>query len=293
MNLTYYRIAGHVFSVSFPIDTEISYMLPSFEPFRFKYENNEAVLFTINFAWGVNNRISGTKLIAFGWEGAQCNVYRDVDCYEIMVNPDNETTPYTMYVSKDFTSAQAQLHGITGADAFVANNFLMMLYAFASASHDTLMFRASVIKKDGIAYLFLGKSGAGLSTHSRLWLEHISGTELMNDNNPIVRLFPNGEVKVYGSPWSGNTPCYRNEEATIGAFVCIEQAPVNKIEKVIFARTFATLMPLCSCLKQDETQYIHICNTLISVSSKIPVFKLECLPNGEAAELCHSTIISS
>ncbi len=290
MNLTYYRIAGHVFSVSFPVDTEISYMLPSFEPFRFEYREKEPVLFTINFVWGVKNKVNGTKLTAFEWEGAECSIYRDAGCYEVLVYPNNETAPYAMYISKDFSTAQAQLHGIISADAFVANNFLMMLYAFSSASRDTLMFHASVIRKEGFAYLFLGKSGTGKSTHSRLWLEYIPDTELLNDDNPIVRLFPNGKVMVYGSPWSGKTPCYRNEEAPVGAFVRLEQAPANSIDKVNFARAFATLMPSCSCLKQDENQYIHICNTLISITSKIPIFKLECLPDGEAAELCHSTI---
>lgn len=290
MNLTYYRIAGHVFSVSFPVDTEISYMLPSFEPFRLDHPGKSPVLFAIDFSWGVNNQVCGTKLTAFEWEGAECSIYRDAGCYEVLVFPDNETTPYAMYISRDFSTAQAYLHGLISADSFVANNFLMMLFAFSSAAADTLMFHASVICKEGFAYLFLGKSGTGKSTHSRLWLEHIPGTELLNDDNPVVRLLPDGQVKVYGSPWSGKTPCYRNEEAPVGAFVRLEQAPANNIDKVKFARAFATLIPSCSCLRQDEGQYIHICNTVISITSKVPVFKLECRPDGDAAELCHSTI---
>jgi hypothetical protein len=34
----------------------------------------------------------------------------------------------------------------------------------------------------------LGKSGTGKSTHSRLWLDYVEGSELLNDDNPVVRI---------------------------------------------------------------------------------------------------------
>ena len=64
----------------------------------------------------------------------------------------------------------------------------------------------------------MGKSGTGKSTHSRLWLENVPGATLLNDDNPIVRLTLVGAI-VYGSPWSGKTPCYKNESAPL-AGVC-------------------------------------------------------------------------
>ncbi len=80
---------------------------------------------------------------------------------------------------------------------------LMLLYAMRSAAGDTLLFHSSTIVKDGKAYLFLGKSGTGKSTHSGLWLKHIEGTRLLNDDNPVVYVTPEGTPMVSGSPWSG------------------------------------------------------------------------------------------
>ena len=73
----------------------------------------------------------------------------------------------------------------------------MIAFAFSGAQKDLLLIHASVTMKDGKGYLFLGKSGTGKSTHSQLWLKHIPGTELLNDDNPAVRLI-NDEVIVYG-----------------------------------------------------------------------------------------------
>ena len=41
--------------------------------------------------------------------------------------------------------------------------------------------------------MFLGPSGTGKSTHARLWLQYIDSTELVNDDNPVVRIYQDGE----------------------------------------------------------------------------------------------------
>ncbi len=103
-----------------------------------------------------------------------------------------------------------------GAIKATVDTSLMLLYAMRSAAGDTLLFHSSTIVKEGKAYLFLGKSGTGKSTHSGLWLKHTRGTRLLNDDNPVVYVTPEGTPMVSGSPWSGKTPCYKNEEYPIG-----------------------------------------------------------------------------
>ena len=88
------------------------------------------------------------------------------------------------------------------------DNAMMITFALATACADTLLFHASVVSCHGKAYMFLGPSGTGKSTHSQLWIKHIEGSRLINDDNPVVRLQDDGRVMVYGSPWSGKTPCY-------------------------------------------------------------------------------------
>ena len=56
---------------------------------------------------------------------------------------------------------------------FAVDNALMLLFAFAGAAEKTLEIHSSVVVNQSKGYAFLGKSGTGKSTHSRLWMELI------------------------------------------------------------------------------------------------------------------------
>ena len=95
---------------------------------------------------------------------------------------------------------------VTGrCEKMAIDNALMVQFAMATADQGTALFHAAVVSYEGGGYMFLGPSGTGKSTHASLWLKHIEGVALVNDDNPVVR-----DGIVYGSPWSGKTPCYRN-----------------------------------------------------------------------------------
>ena len=193
-----------------------------------------------------------------------------------------------MSASEDFREAQLLMTGVD--DAFALNNSLMLLFAFASARHGLLEMHASVVMNGGKGYLFLGKSGTGKSTHSRLWIQNIPGTQLLNDDNPILRLMPDGSARVYGSPWSGKTPCYKAQDVPVGAVVRIRQAPFNKIERLSGVQAYASLMASASGFRPFKELSDGWHNTLEGLTRVVPCYVLDCLPNPEAAQLCHNTV---
>lgn len=166
----------------------------------------------------------------------------------------------------------------------------MMAYAFSTAPLHTLLMHASVVTNGGSACLFLGKSGTGKSTHTRLWLRQIPGTRLLNDDNPVIRLLPDGTVRAYGSPWSGKTPCYVSEDYPVAGIVRLEQAPENRITPLTGVRAFAALLPSCSCLRQDAAIYKGIVESVTELAQRCPVHHLQCLPNEEAARMSFNSL---
>ena len=194
----------------------------------------------------------------------------------------------TLVVDKDFRDASLLLHG--AADTFALNNALMLLYAFSSARHGALQMHASVVMNGGFGYLFLGPSGTGKSTHSSLWLKHIPGTELLNDDNPILRLLPDGSARVYGSPWSGKTPCYKQMYVPAGAVVRIRQAPHNAISRLAPIGAYASLMASASSFRPFKELAEAWHRTLEGLVAALPCYTLECLPDRDAAELCYRTV---
>lgn len=181
----------------------------------------------------------------------------------------------------------------TEHNVFVVNNSLMLLYAMFTASMNTLLIHASVVTYSEKAFVFLGKSGTGKSTHSRLWLEHIAGTSLLNDDNPVIRILNGNEIRVYGSPWSGKTPCYKNESARLGAIVRLNQAPVNEIEKLEGVAAYIAVLPSASGMKWDRKLTEEMHNTLTALAHVGAVFQLKCRPDREAALLCNRVVTES
>ena len=178
---------------------------------------------------------------------------------------------------------------------FALNNSLMVLYALATAGLGTALFHSAVVSYKGRGYMFLGKSGTGKSTHARLWLKHIEGSELMNDDNPVVRFFDDGpdgapRAVVYGSPWSGKTPCYRNVQAPVGGIVLLSQAPFNKIVRLKGVQAYAALVTSISGKRWDKSVADGLHATENALAKNVPVWHLECLPDEAAAKLCNENV---
>ncbi len=191
--------------------------------------------------------------------------------------------------NKTFSVCACALRGNSTMRSFGLNNALMLIYAFASSFHHTLLLHASCVLHQGIGYPFIAPSGTGKSTHTSLWTKHIDGCELLNDDNPIVRIIDH-KTYIYGSPWSGKTPCYRQQKALLGAVTRIERATQNSIEKLSSIQAFASLLPACSSMKWDCAIYNNLCDTITRIVESVPVYTLHCLPNEEAALLSYLTL---
>ncbi len=189
-----------------------------------------------------------------------------------------------------FTDCHCALNGDWVMRSFGLNDALMLVYAFAGSFHQTLLMHASCIMVGDTAYPFTAKSGTGKSTHTSLWMKHIEGAELLNDDNPIIRIMDDGQPRIFGSPWSGKTPCYRQRSARLGAVTQIERAPANSIVRLGAIQALASLLPACSSMKWDSVVYNNLCDTVTHVIETTPVYTLYCLPDREAAVLCHQTL---
>ena len=169
-----------------------------------------------------------------------------------------------------------------------------MAYGIAAVHHQTLAMHASTVSYAGKSILFLGESGTGKSTHTQLWLNHISPTELLNDDSPFVRVMEDHSVWVFGSPWSGKTPCYQNKSTAVAAIVRLSQAPYNKIKRLKGIAALGSLLPSCPpAFAYDPTLLSYISRILDIILQQVPIYSLECLPNPEAAQLVLETLQES
>ena len=195
-----------------------------------------------------------------------------------------------LQTNNNFSDCRCALNGNYDMRSFGLNNALMLIFAFAGSFKQTLLIHASLVRHKGYGYAFIAKSGTGKSTHVSLWLKHIPECDLMNDDNPIVRIL-DGKAYIYGSPWSGKTPCYRNIKAPLGAITRIDRADINSVEKLNPIESFASLLPSCSSMKWDKEIFNNVCNTITKVIETTAIYVVHCLPNREAAIICHDSIV--
>ena len=278
----YYRVANHVFAVC--VDADVLGLMNNYEPFRCEATDYLAFELTIS---------SGESPIY------EEEVRQNDEGQEIVCGHTAEDKPVfefsfmdqvTGWLVCDVEYSNAELI-ITGYDnKFAVDNALMVLYALATANQRTALFHAAVVSLNGRCYLFLGISGTGKSTHARLWLQHIEGTELVNDDNPVVRITAEDEAIVFGSPWSGKTPCYRNVSYPIGGMVQLNQAPYNNIRRMGGIEAYASLILSISGKRWDKSIADGLHQTENWLAEHVPMWFLDCLPNEEAARLCRLTI---
>ena len=203
----------------------------------------------------------------------------------------------------DFTRGMLHIDAECQDVRFCIDNGLMLMYAFRTAPLMTLEMHAAVVVKskamgNGLSaigeergdeakgYLFLGHSGTGKSTHARQWLAAFEDAWLLNDDNPILRVMDNGEVRVYGSPWSGKTPCYKNAGVKVGGIVKLSQAPENKIQTISLPQAYAYMLSSASGLKMEQTMADNMFETIKHIITHTSCYQLDCLPNEEAARVC-------
>lgn len=168
-----------------------------------------------------------------------------------------------------------------------------MAFGVAALPHKTVAIHTSTIRYRDRAVMFLGESGTGKSTHTRLWRENIEGAQLLNDDSPIIRII-DGRAIVYGSPWSGKTHCYKNEDCPLAACVRLSQAPHNRISRLNVLGGYAALHPSCPpAFAYDDALYDYVGEFLSDVLSTVPVYHLECLPDAAAAQLSCQTVFGS
>ncbi len=295
----YYLVAGHRFSIEIEDGSPLWDRLDNYHPFRCEAGD---CIFNLRYSKQepVPTKMPFYKDKPEDEDQPRMEIYREADGPEVKAGANRwiiEMAPtqkmpicVRIIASPDFHSGVVHVANEEHLAIFGINNAAMLLYAFTTATLGTLEMHASVIANGGRGYLFLGKSGTGKSTHSNLWLKYVEGSELLNDDNPIVRVGQDGITRVYGSPWSGKTPCYRNMTVPAGAFVKLNQAPENRIRQCNILESYAAVYPSCSGLRQIREFADGMHQTIEHILLQVPCYELDCLPDEGAARLSSQTI---
>jgi Cdc6-like AAA superfamily ATPase len=115
----------------------------------------------------------------------------------------------------------------------------------------------------------------------------------LNDDNPAVRIMEDGNIMIYGTPWSGKTPCYRNVGVLLNGLVRLRQAPENQWKKVLGKEALLSVLPSCTAIRWNRNLFDQMLNSLEKIITNVNVGQLSCLPDQNAAYLCSQELIKN
>ena len=152
-----------------------------------------------------------------------------------------------------------------------------------------LLLHASFIRmKNGQGLLFSAPSGTGKSTQAELW-ERLEGADILNgDRAGLLR--ENDGWHAWGLPYAGSSGVYRNEGAPLTAIVLLRQAPENRVRRVSIPEAFTGLYPEFTVHRWDVRFVERATDAILSLLGDVPVFLLECRPDGGAVAALKSAL---
>ena len=301
-SIIHYRVAGHLFAVH-NYNSACGALFKNYEPFLERYPQDSPIFVLCIQQDGLlheEQRQGYQHVFTDNSEEdmPRIEVYREVKGEEggwLMRVSQIANSPICCEIACDATFMKGTLHIARDYRdvRFCMDNALMLMFAFRTAPLMTLEMHAAVVVKGGEearGYLFLGHSGTGKSTHARQWLAAFPDAWLLNDDNPILRVMEDGEVRVYGSPWSGKTPCYKNAHARVGGIIKLSQAPFNELQVLTLPQAYAYMLSSASGLKIDRQMADELYNSIKHIITHVKCCHLNCLPNTDAAAVCYQGV---
>lgn len=290
----YYCIAGFDVMISTFSNLCIDRALPSFIPFKSERPVNDSFLIRCD-VWSLEDaspdKQDGDLLDETENEMGIIRLYEHDAGYMLAVKTDLWNEWHYMLADKQFKSIRiyTRVHGNNEINEL--SSLLRIAYSQSILKYEAVSVHAAAVYSGNISYLFMGESGTGKSTHAQLWIENVSGTALLNDDNPVIRILGN-EIYGYGTPWSGKTACYKNLSFRVGGIARLQQSEANRFFLLKDVDAFISVYPGCSVLSYDRNLSNILYDTLIKICQTVTVGKLECRPDREAVLLCYKNLVN-
>lgn len=145
-----------------------------------------------------------------------------------------------------------------------------------------MLLHCSVLKFENSGYAFLGRSGTGKSTHTKLWLKTLPNTKVVNGDKPILE-YKDGEFIAYGTPWMGKEHWGENSFVSLKGLCFLQQAKENSIEK-LSSREAASLLFTQLLIPEEEENAAATLELADKLVTTVPAYLLKCTISEEAVK---------
>ena len=156
--------------------------------------------------------------------------------------------------------------------------------------YNTILMHGSVIATKGNGFMFTAPSGVGKTTRTRLWIDNISDSIVVNGDKPLIKV-SSESVYACGTPWGGKEGWNNNTIVPLRAVFLlerIEKGEQTSIAEVRLGEAFVALAhQTYQCGEPDALQ--KTLRLLREFDGKVKFYKFRSAPTLEAVRLAYET----
>ena len=168
------------------------------------------------------------------------------------------------------------------SDGYIENICLYRSICSQIPVLNRMLLHCAVLEYDGKGYAFLGRSGTGKSTHTRLWKKYLGTPKMINGDKPILECVGD-KFLAYGTPWRGKESWGMRASAPLCGLCFLEQAKENSIRKLtpseVSSRLFGQIL-----LPESEENTIATLELADKLITTTPAYLLKCDISKEAVK---------
>lgn len=168
--------------------------------------------------------------------------------------------------------------------------FVCLGHMFPSVmlKHDAITFHGVLMEHEGRGIILSAPSGTGKTTHARLWRDHRRALILNGDRATCC--LEDGRWIGFSLPWCGSSGECINRDVPLTAYVVLEQALENSVERLYGMDAFGAVYQNLVYPNWDRELTEKALDFINDFLENIPVFRLRCRPDVEAVETLEAAL---
>lgn len=172
-----------------------------------------------------------------------------------------------MVVYRDNSATILLLNNQVSRKEYLLTEYACFYYILKN--QNAILIHSSSIEYKDYGVLFIASSGVGKSTQARLWKEYMNVNQINDDKNIIIE--ENGDLYVYGNPWSGKSLIDINKKVKLTNLVFVKRSEVNSVKQVSKKEEFLLLMPHISnpSFMYNREKWNRLTNKLMEINGAI------------------------
>ena len=209
--------------------------------------------------------------------------------------------PYKrLVVDEDFQHARVILNRecLTGEDASRALEYPLdelLITHYLSLGRGVELHGCGLVRGEGESFLFVGHSGAGKSTTTRLWKRQVPVDVLSDDRIIVRRAFtdsarsvgqecPTHMFLMHGTPWHGEAAFASSGRAPIRRIFLLEHGPGNRIEPLSRSSAVGELLARSFTPFYQPRFVDPVLALLEELVESLPCYRFQFVPDHSAVE---------